>query len=102
MVGVSATPHPGLTLVLDQGLHLLAQAVVPARHVEVQRVVAAGLPVGAAAPLLVGAQQTGTGVCAHVLNWGQTDRRVSGGDRSTRGAAASAPLPALPLGTEAA
>lgn len=44
----------GGTVVLHQRLHFLLDALVPLGDVHVQRVVAAGLPVGPAAPLLKG------------------------------------------------
>lgn len=61
-----------LTPVLDQRLQLLAEALVPARDVHAQAVVAAGLAVGAAAPLLVGGQETAPRVRAHMVNCGDT------------------------------
>lgn len=63
------------TLVLHQGFQFLLQAVVPARDVDVQGVVAAGLAVGGPAPLLVGSQEAGPGVRADVVNWGNTAQR---------------------------
>lgn len=70
----STTPS-ALTLVLHQRFQLLPQALVPARDVDVQGVIAAGLAVGAPAPLLVGSQQTGPSVRADVVNWGNTAQR---------------------------
>lgn len=75
--GPCSDPGPGgapsaLTLVLDQGLQLLPQALVPARDVHAQAVVAAGLAVGMAAPLLVGGQEAAPRVRAHVVNCGDT------------------------------
>lgn len=57
-----------LTLVLHQGFQFLLQAFVPARDVDVQRVVAAGQAVGTPAPLLVGSHEAGPSVRADVVN----------------------------------
>lgn len=87
-----------LTLVLDQGLHLLPEALMPARDVHAQAVVAAGLAVGVAAPLLVGGQEAAPRVRAHVVNCGDTGVRDghSPGTAPGHGRGGARSLPAPP------
>lgn len=61
---------PPLTLVPDQGLQLLPDALVPAGDVHVQGVVAAGPGVRSLPPLLEGRQQAHARVRAHVVHCG--------------------------------
>lgn len=70
------SPH---TLVLDQGLQLFPQALMPARDVHAQAVVAAGLAISTATPLLVGGQEAAAHVRAHMVNCGDSTGREGQG-----------------------
>ena len=56
------------TFLLDHGVQLLPDAVAPAGDVHVQRVVAAGLPVGPLPPPLQRLHQAGLGVRHHMVH----------------------------------
>lgn len=60
------------TFLLDHGVQLLPDAVAPAGDVHVQRIVAAGLPVGPLPPPLERLCQAGLGVRHHVVHCSST------------------------------
>lgn len=66
----------GRTVVLNESLHLLLDALVPLGDVDVQRVVAAGLAVGPLAPLLEGRDEADAGLGDHMVNWTDTHRHT--------------------------
>lgn len=74
----------GGTFVLDQSLHFLCQALVPAGDVHVERVVAAAPPVSNVPPLVVRRQQAGAWLWQHMVDC-RGEARGGGGEGRRRG-----------------